>query len=457
MNDQQSFLKPFSLQPAQAWTAILGLVFISIVCILAGLGKILNLLFPAGALGVGVFLYFRYPVLYLGFTWWLWFITPLVRRLADYRGGFTEPSPILLAPFLVTFITVITLWKNLFKTYNHGGLPFILAMSGCVYGFLVGLLNRPPIVVGIALLDWLAPVLLGFHLFANWRNYPIYRQNMQRTFLWGVLMMGIYGIFQYFVAPEWDRYWLINSGLSSAGFPVPFGIRVWSTLNAPRPFATVMMAGLLLLFSSKGIKMIIASVVGYLSFLLSLARTPWGSWFVGMLVLLASVRANIQMRLMTTFLVILLAVIPLTTIEPFSDVVSSRMETLTNLEDDGSASTRQETYGELLGSAVTNIVGEGIGGLTHDSAILSTLFNLGWFGTLFYIGGIIPLLFRLFQGFESYIDPFLGCVRAISFGIFAQVPLGVPMLEVQGVILWGFIGIGIAACKYHINQQIIKA
>lgn len=176
--------KVFSLglRPVLAWMAILGLVLFTAVFILAGASKILNLAFPAGSLIVGIFLYIRYPIMYVSFTWWMWFLTPFVRRLIDYRSGFTDPSPVLLSPYLVTLVTLATLWQHLPRMHRQGGLPFVLAFVGVFYGYLIGIIQNPLIVSTKALLEWLTPVLFGFHLFVNWRNYPNYRQNIQRTF-----------------------------------------------------------------------------------------------------------------------------------------------------------------------------------------------------------------------------------------------------------------------------------
>lgn len=446
----------FPLQPAQAWMAILGLMFFSVVCILAGVGKILNLVFPAGAFGVGVFLYVRYPILYIGFTWWILFLTPLVRRLADYRSGFTDPSPILLAPYLVILVTLATLWRHLPKTHRQGGLPFVLSLGGVLYGYLVGLIQNSAIASTTDLLNWLTPILFGFHLFVNWLNYPSYRQNIQRTFIWGALVTGIYGVVQYLVAPEWDRFWLINTEMLSAGTPEPFGIRVWSTMNGPGIFAVVMMAGLLLLFSSRGALRLPASVAGYLAFLLSSVRSAWLGWLVGLLTLTASFNAKLQMRLIITIMVMAIAVIPLTQIEPFSEVIYSRIETFSNLEADGSGQERRQTYQEHLNKALTNYLGNGIGSsnsdVALDSAILTTLYSLGWFGTIFYIFGLFLLLFKLFQSSQIRSDPLVSTFRAITIGVFFQIIFGSVMLGASGVVLWGFLGIGLAAHNYYSYQ-----
>jgi hypothetical protein len=124
----------FGLQPTLAWTAMLGLVCFSLLCILAGAGGLLRLAYPAIALLVGLFLFKRYPVLYIGFTWWIAFLTPFVRRLIDWQSGWVDPSPVLLAPFLVMMLTGLTFVQYLPRYLRQDGLPFILSAAGVLYG-----------------------------------------------------------------------------------------------------------------------------------------------------------------------------------------------------------------------------------------------------------------------------------------------------------------------------------
>lgn len=445
------------LQPAQAWAAILALAFFTLFCIVVGAGKILNLAFPVGAFAVGAFLYFRAPVLYIGFSWWMWFLTALIRRLADYRGGgFTDPSPILLAPYLVMMVTLVTLWQHLPKVSREGGLPFVLALVGIFYGFLVGLIFKPPIVVGIALLDWLTPVLFGLHLFVNWQNYPSYRQNIQRTFLWGVLVMGIYGLVQFLALPEWDRFWLFNVDgmLDAAGNPDnSAGMRIWSTMHSGEPFSAVMAGSLLLLFSCRKPLSPAASVAGYLAFLLAQVRAGWIGWFAGFLIFVSSLKANLQMRLIITALLMAVCIFPLATMEPFSERIGARMETLSNVQEDGSAKSRQELFKQEISRALLTVVGDGIGGETYDNAILAILFKLGWVGSPFYVGGMFLLVFRLFQGSEGSSDLFLVSARALVVSGLVRLPVNSPLVEVSGVAIWGFLGMGLAAKKYYQHQH----
>ncbi|MFB2839237.1 O-antigen ligase domain-containing protein [Floridanema evergladense] len=447
-----------SLQPAQAWTVILGFTLFIAVCILANAGGILRLMFPAASFIVGVFLYRRYPILYIGFTWWIWFLAPWIRRLVDLKSGWVDPSPILLAPPLVTLITFASFLRYLPQSYYQGGLPFILSFLGVGYAFLIGLIQASPTSAMLACLNWLTPIAFGFHLFINWRNYPQLSQNIQRTFLWGVLVTGSYGVWQYLVAPEWDRFWIVNTGAVAFGSPEPLGIRVFSTMNSPQPFAVVMMAGLLLLFNGKGSLRFASAGVGYLSLLLSSARAVWLGWLVAIFILTSSLKAKLQMRLIITLLVIVILVVPLANVEPFSSVIAPRIQSLSNADDDVSYNERSERYQTYLGIALTQIIGNGLGGNAAlgpniDSGILDIFYSFGWLGALPYLGGIILLIFSLLQYPEVRFDSFMGAARAISFGVFAQIGLNGATAGVFGVVLWGFLGIALAAHKYNTQPK----
>lgn len=451
-------------QDSLAWLAIGALIFFSVVCILGGAGNLLRQIFPVASFAVGIFLYARYPTFYIGYTWWMWFLIALIRRLIDFKSSWVEPSPVLVTPFLVTLISFYTFIRYLPKSYRMGGLPFILAIFSVVYGFLIGLVNFQPIVVVRTMLDWLTPVLFGFHIFVNWRNYPSLRENTKNVFVWGVLVTGAYGVVQYLIAPEWDRFWLINTKLTTFGTPEPLGIRVWSTMHSPGPFAAVMMAGLILLFSSQHSLRVPASVAGYLSFLLSMARAAWGGWLLGLVTLLSSLKPKLQMRLIVTVLVMVMCIVPLVTIEPFSSVINKRFQSFANIEQDQSYLDRSANYERNINIALSNVLGNGIGGtwvvdkdgklipIVLDSGILDTFFSLGWFGAIPYLGGLLMLMYTLFQDSVARSDAFANASRSIGLAIFVQLPFSSLMTSVPGVVMWGFLGFAMAAKKYNQHQ-----
>ena len=449
----------WKLEPAPAWTAIIGIIVLALMGALPGMGKVVTLFFPIASLGVGFFLFSRYPILYLGYTWWLWFLTPFVRRLADMSGGFVDPSPVLLSPFLVTALCFITLFQQLPKLNRQGklGMPFVLAFIGLFYSLLVGILYRPPMRLFIATLDWFTPVIFGFHLYVNWRNYPQYKKNIERVFLYSVLIVGGYGVLQYVALPQWDRVWLSNAPINSicSGGVEPLQCRVFSTLNSPEPFAGFMAAGLLLLLCSTHKLSMPAQLAGFVSFLLAMVRSGWLGWLAGFFALIFSLKEKFQIRLIAVFLIMAVCIVPITFIPQFSGV-TERFATFGNLEGDGSADARQETYDEVLNTALTNWFGQGIGGKQYDSTLLALLMNLGWIGTIFYAGGMLLLILNLFYQRDSRNDAFATAMRGAVITFVARLPLNSPLKGVQGIIFWGFLGFGVAAHRYYQHKRYLS-
>lgn len=454
---------------AQAWIVIAGFILLTATCYFGGAANLLRLVFPASSFVVAVFLYLRHPILYIGFTWWIWFLTPFLTRLVDYRIGWDPTRQMMLAPYLVVLVTIATFIKYLPGAVRQGGLPFVLGFIGVIYGFLVGLIFNQPVPVIRGLLDWLSPIIFAFHLFINWRDYPSYRQHIQRVFLWCVLITGAYGIYQFVVAPEWDKLWLIESKMfTSSGNPEPFEMRVWSTLHSPGPFGTVMQTGLLLLFTSSGPLIFPASAAGYLSFLLSRVRTSWGGWLLGIIIILGSVNARIQMRLIMIILVMAMCFVPLLNIEPISEVVTTRLESFSNLQKDTSFLERSKSYDRNLNLALSTALGNGLGNIWKvnektgqieviviDSGILDMFFTLGWFGAIPYLGGLLLMLFSVSNYTEGKLDSFVSAARAIGISSCAQLIIYSGMLSVSGMIMWGFLAMAMAAHKYY-QQQGMK-
>lgn len=441
----------FSLNPALEWSLILGFIFLCAVCLLAKVSAPLRILFPAGAFLIGTVLYSRKPVLYLGFTWWLWFLSPWVRRLVDYQSGWQDPSYILLAPYLATLAAALTIIKDLPTSHRQGGGPFILAFISVLYGGAIGAVTSPVMSVATKLLDWLAPVILGYYVYANWRRYPDFKRNLSRVFLWGVLVMGSYGIWQYMVAPAWDGYWITQTELLTFGRPEPLSIRVFSTMNSNGPFAITVMAGLILFFSKPGPLAYGTSAVGYLSFLLSQTRAAWIGWLVAIITFMGSLKSSLQIKVVLVVFTMALCALPLTTIEPFSGVISERLETFSSGSTDLSYRERTEKYELLLRDSLSQVTGKGLGGSgAHiDSAILDMFFSLGWVGALPYLGGLFTLMFRAFQVSAVRFDPFVSAARAIALGVMVQLVFGSVMIGVSGVVMWTFLGMVMAAQKYY--------
>lgn len=453
----------FSLNPPLAWILILGFSFLTASLILAKLSAYLNYIFPAGALFVAVFLYSRYPILYLGFNWWLWFLVPFIARLVEYQNGWTDPELrlIILTPYLTTLLTAESFFLKPKGLILKEGLPFTLALVAVFYALFIGFAKGyAALDIGKAFLSWSTGIFFGYYLLCQWKQYPGIKSNIQNTFYWAVLLMGAYGIYQYIVAPEWDKFWLKNAEdlQLCCGWPEPYEIRVWSTLNYPFTFAYAMMACLLVLFSNlqRRFEQTLPGIYfGLFAFLLSQVRGAWVGWLIGLMSFFVKVKSGVQLRLTANIIVISTITIPLILSSPEFMEIVSRLQTLLNIKDDHSANERLEIYASLSNRALTEFIGRGLGGeAIIDAGILDVTVTLGWVGLIFFIPSII-LVFTIVLspvGAASR-DYFIAAAQAIPISIFATIPFNNPFVLLPNVLFWGFLGILIAAQKYYYSSE----
>jgi len=447
-----------------ALVALLGLVMLVVGFIQVGKGGFLLLLYPLGTLLVGVLLYLRHPTLYVGFVWWLWFLTPEVRRLVDYQSGWHSQSTVMLAPYLVAGLTLFTLLRHSPKLQLRHLFPFGLVSLGLVYAFGVGVLRSGVPSATYDLLTWIVPVTTAFYLVIHWRNYPDYRWVTQRTFAWGLLVMGLYGLLQYVDPPAWDRFWMIHAEMNTIGEPEPFEMRVFSTLNSPGPYATVVMAGLLVLLSGGGLLRWPALVAGCVGFGLSLVRSSWGALVVGLL-FLAAHRGRSRSRLIATLVVTGLIVYPLLSFGPLAEVIGNRLQSFGDLHQDTSYIERLQLYSDFASQAFSSGLGQGLGSVgdvtklsteggqlgelgVFDSGAMLVPLVLGWPGALLYVGGLIWLLFYALRGTKRP-DLFAAASRGIVAAMLAQSLAGGVTTGLSGAVLWYFLGLAIAARMFH--------
>ncbi len=155
------------------------------------------------------------------------------------------------------------------------------------------------------------------------------------------------------------------------------------------------------------------------------------------------------MRLIITVLIVGICAFPLTTVEPFSQVINSRVQSLFNVQEDYSYQARAASYERALSIVPFKPVGNGLGLPGLDSAFLDVLIAMGWLGGIPYLGGLILILFKVLQSLKIRFDPFLSATCAISLASVGMLVLNNVFTGVQGIILWSFLGITMAGHKYY--------
>jgi hypothetical protein len=460
-----------------AWLAITILISTLSLALVAGIGPILILIFHLGPLSVALFLFRRYPTFYLNFALWLWFIYPLVSRFASYRLGYTIPGSSATAP-MVSALTFITLLKSIPKIYRDGDqnyLPFLLCLGSVLYSSIIRFIRYP---FGQSILNdfglviqSLTPITIGYYLYSNWRYYQLYKKSLLKSIVWIVMVMGSYGIFQFLVAPEWDKQFLLNSvGFASYyGLAEPLGMRVWSTMTNPLSFGVNLMALLVLLNTcSNGWLRFIAAGLGYLTFLLSQSRTGWYSWLLAIVMILFSTKGSKQIYFFSSLLIVFLGIIFTASQEPFLSLIVDRFESFSNLSEDVSAAGRLQQINSYLNLALSEFVGQGngsepyLGNLIaskdsddfgflsgYDMGFIQILIAFGWLGATPYITGLLLITSKLFLNFHVQDDLFAVSARSIALASIVRVLTTNIVWGEFALPIWLSLGFAMAALKFY--------
>ncbi|MGT2471017.1 glucose-6-phosphate isomerase [Paraburkholderia steynii] len=463
---RQKSQKSIWLPPALLW-------LVTVMLIVAHQGTVLTLAFPVLSIAVGFWLYFKAPAKYVGYMWWLWFLSPEVRRLADWsKGAFTPTSLIQVAPLAVTMISGLSLIRFYPVLAQRRGLPVLLVLAGLGYAFMIGVVSSGPLAALYDLANWVYPILIGFHIMAHSRQYPEFRETIINTFIWGMLLMGGYGLVQFFIMPQWDALWMLGSQMNSQGDPVPFGVRVFSTMNSSGPFALAMMGAMVYVMAANHRVRWVAGALGFLSFCLSLVRSTWGGWVIAMLIQLAKSNNKVRIRIVASAVLLVGLCVPLLAIGPVAERMQARLDTIVNLHDDQSYAARNEFYATFAKTAFTDVTGEGLGATgtstklsndggqlgqygNFDSGVMNIPFVLGWPGTLLYMSGVIWLLVRALRAsFKLRDDKFASASLSLALAIFAMLVFTNSLVGTGGLLLFmGVFSIISAAHWQKLNRR----
>jgi hypothetical protein len=433
----------------QARIALLIMIAIPVLCIALNQAGSLRFVFPPLCVLVGAVLLQRSKPLYVGLVFWLWFLTPFLRRMSDFQGGWTPASPVLLAPYITTGISGLSLLPSIRNFWSRRYLPYVSTFVAILYGLTIGLARYPLFNVLRAFLNWVVPVIFGAFILENRHLYVEFRKVIEKCFLYGVLLTGAYGIFQFFTLPEWDKTWMLNVQMNSLGAILPMKIRVFSTMNALSVFGAVTACGLLLLFNVRPKLRLLSAVCGSLGLFLTMSRSSWLNFLGGAAFLVIQGRGQ-RARLAAAVLPCIVFLGALTLIPDVNDLAWGRIQTLSDPSHDASFTARieghetalqeiaQEPFGEGVGSTDTDHSTEGDDDVIgpHDSTALELFYSLGWIGSLIYLVGIGALGIQLWRKCSN--DPFILASKAIIVGFLAQSLLASVMLGILGFMVWTF-------------------
>jgi hypothetical protein len=419
----------------------------------AGAARVMTVVFVVGAIVIAGLLARIRPLAALEFAVWLWLLGPQVRRVVDHATGYHEPSLILVAAPLASLLMLPAVRRVRHRGIGRTVRPLLVTAAAIAAGYAVGALRVGLQPATAALLVWAVPVLFGLQVVAVTDNVSDLRATVDRVFIWGALIVGIYGVVQFYAIPSWDAYWMLNSSMNSIGTPEPFEVRVFSTLNSPGSLAMFLAAAVLYLADTGHRLRVPAQIVGYGVLALTLVRAAWLGCLLGLVVLLITGSARAKATVLMALALVTVAVLQIS--GPLQTVITDRIDETREGRQDDSFVARMALHSEIVPNLANDLLGQGLGAsgsasqmatdgaigrVTLDSGLLDFAYALGLpaalaaLGTLVF-GGMDLARIGLNSG-----DISAGAVAG-ALSVLVQMIGGNTLIGIGGItffLLWGF-------------------
>ncbi len=324
---------------------IAGVLAMPVVLSSVGGASLAKFAYPAAVLLLARHLARTNPARFVAFVILVVATTAGQRHFVDWHVGYSLTNPIMLSPYLATLVTLpdVALYLLNRRRYAAVFIAMILTMlSGLVIPLLHGQLQGSL----LTLLRWLCPVLFGLYILAHAGEREAIRNAVGRTFLIALPAAAVYGLVQFVAILPWDAFYMLNAKtMDSIGYPMPFLVRVFGTMNSPGSLAAMLATGALLTLPLvRGLGWI-GFVLTFAALLMTTQRAALGGFTVAV-VLLGLIGRD---RVMRASLLRLAATLGLTmlialSIPGASKKVATSFGSVSSLDKDDSAQVRLAQY-----------------------------------------------------------------------------------------------------------------
>jgi len=413
------------------------------------LGGAARPLFLLGAVAVGWFAWRKSPSEHLKTLLVLFCFSPLLRRLVDVSAGF-DPGGLMVAAPLLAMVPPLVELRALAKPGQkpRPELWLYVIFAACVaWCAVLAVAQGDWGQAASGLLKWGAPVAYALVLSVRRVDPDDLIAAAASAFVVILPLIGAYGLYQYTDPPVWDRYWLLQARITSAGLPLPYEVRVFSTMHSPASFATFLAVGLLTVFYFRpGLvsQALLLPAVAALS--LSLYRTAWMSLGAGMLFCLAfsatRVRAGVVLAAIAAAIVVTIAIDP-------GGALSDRFSTFGNASDDGSGQERLSEFRMLWEQPDSGVVGNGFfitdtgsaGAMPIDGMIVACWAMMGIVVGLVCLATVLTACVAAIGAARRKRNIASVGLAAIACGWIVQLPLACFVSGELGFLFWTFIAL----------------
>ncbi len=445
---------PTLVEERRARVALWVLGMSTLLLAFTPLAKLLVYGFPCLALALGgYYVMNHHREQYIQLAVWLYMLTPLLHRIVDSRLGSPE-TPIMTAPYLVSAVALLPLLMNLRRTVDSYILPLVCVFAAVIYGALITMVHAPVTLAVKGSASWILPLVGCGYVYSQRDQVEEMFDAFVDAITFGTLVIGSYGLVQYFRLPEWDRIWMETTELAAFGAPAPFEVRVFSTMNAPQIAGAFLAVGIIVTYWSKFRFKYVSMAAGICSLALTVSRAAWVAFVGGFLLLLIRLPTKERGKVILAGGVAVIVLFAGLAIPAVNDTLGPRFQSLTDVKNDDSANERAAIYSGVIDSLQRSPFGLGIGvendggggdmsDAEHDSTAINLLLSFGILGTVVFGSATAILLWRV----ASYVPVAKGPVQALPALVVALLAESLLNNIITGPIaflLWMIIGFGCA-------------
>jgi hypothetical protein len=345
----------------------------------------------------------------------VWALAPGLRRVIDWKSSFNAVSIVSILPLIALIPAAIAIAMNARSRSlpREAVVVFWLWLGAFGYAYAVALAIGNAVAATYTLAGFLLPMFFGIWLmFADRSDATITYERIASFALAISVPVSLYACFQFVAPPPWDVLWMQQTQLVSIGIPEPFQFRVFSTLNAPGPFADFLIY--VLIFNLPRIAGATflrgcAIAIDVVALGLTLARADWIALGVAIVVFVAlSPRklANLSVIGVVALVFALFAVNAGTLFgsDQAQSDLATRIGSFGDLSNDTSFIERQRFFASALSTAIAEPTGEGLGvvgtaaklgstgtTLDFDNGYVARFTEMGYFGTAAYLAAILTM------------------------------------------------------------------
>lgn len=443
-------------RPRAGWSgpdlAIVALFVGSIAGAFGGGASLVKVAFPAAVTLLAVGLADRSPAHYLKLLLWTIFLAPGLRHVVDYHTSFSQSNPIMLSTFLIVFAATPSILLHLLNARRYA-FEFIVLILSVLSGLGIALQTGAILQPMLAGMRWLAPLWFGLYLLAHAESLPAIRHAVQRSFLLGLPVIAIYGIVQFVDIQPWDIYYMKMAPIDSIGYPVPFAVRVFGTLNSPGTLVDCLATGILLLLPNlRGARWLLVPLcLG--AMVLTTQRAAFASFVLAIVVLLV-LGGNGGLRRRVGGVVVAIVVVCglLLSVPEVAKKIDGIANSMVSLQKDDSAKHRLEQYEQVFATLDQTKLGRGLSWQNNslyiadghdipvDSGFIDVYVALGVLGGTLFLVFIGILTCKALAICSRHPGPASAEFAGLTFGL-AQFPAGSVQEGEAGILIFLCLGL----------------